>query len=264
MELSGTGPRPVEPSPVPANGLRLTVLGSSGSYPGPGGACSSYLVEGGGVRVLLDMGSGSLANLQRHLGLGDVDAVVLSHQHPDHWVDLTGLRVAMRYGSGREGLPVLLTEGTLGLAIELCGELAPTFDLRVISDGDHVAVGDLALRFAATQHFVPTLAVRVDAPSGASLAYSADTGPGWSFSSLGEHIDLALCEATVTAELEHTQGGGHLSARQAGRMAAKAGVGRLVLTHLLPTVDPERIRQEGAAAFGGPVEVATEGAIFEV
>lgn len=253
-----------EPRPVPETGLRVTVLGCCGSYPGPGAACSSYLVEGGGQRIVLDMGSGSLAHLQRHIGLGDVDAVVLSHQHPDHWVDLTGLRVAMRYGSGREGLPVLMTEGTLGLAIELCGELAPTFDVRVVGDGDRVELGDLALRFAATQHFVPTLAARVDGPGGASVAYSADTGPGWSFTSLGEGIDLALCEATVTAELEHTQAGGHLSARQAGRMAAQAGVGRLVLTHLLPTVDREQIRAEGEAAFGGPVEVAVEGATYEV
>jgi ribonuclease BN (tRNA processing enzyme) len=249
---------------VPERGLRLTVLGCSGSYPGPGGACSGYLVEGGGVRVVLDLGSGSLANLQHHIGLGDIDAVVLSHQHPDHWVDLTGLRVAMRFGSGREGLPVYLTEGTLGLAIELCGELAPTFALHVVGDGDQVAIGGLDVRFAATQHFVPTLAPRFDAPGGASLAYSADTGPGWSFSSLGDGIDLALCEATVTAELEHTQGGGHLSARQAGRMAARAGVRRLVLTHLLPTVDVEHIRAEGSEAFGAPVEVASVGASFDV
>lgn len=259
MELSAPVPRP-----LPESGLRLTVLGASGSYPGPDGACSGYLVEGGGVRVALDLGSGSLANLQRHIGLDDIDAVVLSHQHPDHWTDLTGLRVAMRYGSGREGLPVFLTEGTLGLAIELCGEIAPTFDVRIVADGDYVAIGGLAVRFAATQHFVPTLAVRVDAPDGASMAYSADTGPGWSFASLGDGIDLALCEATVTAELEHTQGGGHLSARQAGRMAARAGVGRLVLTHLLPTVDPTRIAEEGAAAFGRAVEVATVGATYEV
>src|SRR5690606_18052010 len=119
-------------------GLRVTVLGASGSYPGPGRACSGFLVEGGGTRVVLDLGSGALANLLAVLAarrsppeeevradaslLDDVDAVVISHQHPDHWTDLTGLRVALRYGSGRSGLPVHLTEGTRDLLDRVCDE----------------------------------------------------------------------------------------------------------------------------------------------
>lgn len=249
--------------PLPASGLRVTVLGCSGSYAAPDGACSGYLIEGGGVRVVQDLGSGTLANLQRHIEIDELDAVVLSHQHPDHWVDLTGLRVAMRYGTGREGLPVYLTEGTLGLAIGLCGEMAPTFDVHVVDDGDRVRVGDLDVRFSATRHFVPTLASRYRSPDGARVAYSADTGPGWSFTSLGEGLELALCEATVTAEAEHTQHGGHLSARQAGRMAAAAGVQRLVLTHQVPTVDKRRVCAEATEAFGADVEVAEVGAVFE-
>lgn len=246
------------------SGLRLTVLGCCGSYPGPGQACSGYLVEGGGTRVVVDLGSGALANLQRHVGLGDLDAVVLSHGHPDHWTDITGLRVAHRYGLGLRGLPVLAPAATLAALDALVDGVTPTFAPRPVADGDEVAIGALRLRFAATVHFVPTLAVRVDGPDGRSLAYSADTGPGWSFTSLGEGIDLALCEASVLAADEASQNGGHLSARQAGAMAAAAGVPRLVLTHLWPTVDREAARAEGAHAFGAPVEVATEGAVFDV
>jgi ribonuclease BN (tRNA processing enzyme) len=236
--------------------LSFVVLGCSGSYPGKGAACSGYLVQGGGVNVVVDMGPGTLANLQRHLSLADIDAVVLTHRHPDHWTDLTGLAVAWRYGLEREGLAVYGTTETGELAGLLGGELAPTVDWHDIADGDEVAIGDLRLRFARTVHYVETLAVRIDdTVSGSSLAYSADTGPGWSFSALGTGIDVGLCESTHLA-VDEDRGTLHLSARQAGAMARAAGVARLVLTHLWPEFDPEAFRVEGSEAFGAPVEIA--------
>ena len=244
-------------------GLTLTVLGCSGSYPGPGSACSSYLVRTAGTAVALDLGNGSLANLQRHLAFADLDAVVLSHAHPDHWVDLAGLRVALRYGLELEGLRLVATEGTVALARELCGELEPTFDVEVVADGDEAVVGDLHLRFAATDHYVPTLACRVDGPGGVSLAYSADTGPDWSFASLGPGIDLALCEATHLAD-EEGHGVKHLSARQAGVLAREAGIPRLLVTHLWPAVDRREAAEEAAEGFGGPVEVVAEHAVYDL
>jgi ribonuclease BN (tRNA processing enzyme) len=236
--------------------MNLTILGNSGSYPGPGGACSGYLVQGGGVNVLLDMGPGSLANLQRHIGLDEVSAVVLSHRHPDHWTDLTGLEVALQYGLQIEGLAVYGTAETGRMAVELASGLSPTMVWHDVADGSTVDIGALRLTFARTEHYVETLAVRIDeVDTGLSLAYSADTGPGWSFSSLGPGIDLALCEATNLADREGP-GVLHLSARQAGVMARAAGVRRLVLTHLWPGGDPEAYRREGEEAFGAPVELA--------
>lgn len=230
--------------------LDLTVLGCSGSYPGPGSACSGYLVRGGGTTVWLDAGSGTLANLQGHVGLGDVDAIVLTHEHPDHWSDIEGYRVACAYGLGRTGVPVY---APAGLEDHLSGAASPTFDWRVVADGDRTEVGGLALRFSRTDHPPETLAVRVDG-DGRSLAYSADTGPGWSFASLGRGIDLGLCEATYV----EPPGGQpiHLGAAQAGAMAREAGTARLLLTHLWPTVDPEDSRARASAAYGGPVELA--------
>jgi ribonuclease BN (tRNA processing enzyme) len=243
-------------------GLRLTVLGSSGSYPAAGLACSGYLVRGGGVNVVLDLGSGSLAALQEHIAIADLDAVVISHSHPDHWLDLGVLKTAWKYALDREDLAVHGTPDTRAKAEALTDGLAPTFDWTDVAPGDELHIGGLTLRFSWTEHYVPTLAILVtDGTS--TLAYSADTGPGWSFREFGQPIDLAVCEATHLVGAEG-QGVLHLSGRQAGAMARDAGVGRLVLTHVSPGVSHEAIRAEGAAAFGADVDLATEHTTFTV
>lgn len=237
--------------------LRVTVLGCCGSFPGPGGACSGYLVEGGGTRLWLDAGTGTMANLQRHVALTDVDAVVLSHDHPDHWHDVLSYRVALAYGLGHEGVRVI-APASVGEAAG-AADLAPHLLFETVTDGDVAYVDDLRLSFSRTDHGPETLAVRID-HEGASLGYSADTGPAWSLESLGPALDLALCEATF---LRHQEGKfQHMSARQAGESARAAGVRRLVLTHLWPLNDPEQTRAEGAEAFGRDVDIATTGATF--
>ncbi len=246
--------------------LQLTVLGCSGSYPGVGAACSGYLVRGGGQTVAVDLGSGSLANLQRHVGLGDLDAVVLSHSHPDHWMDLTGLEVAWKYALGRRGLRVYGPADTRAKVTAVMPELVHTFEWTDVADGDTVhlgGAGGLQASFSATEHYVSTLAVRLSVGGGPALAYSADTGPGWSFAEFGRGVALGLCEATYLADGED-DGVLHLSARQAGTMARQAGVERLVLTHLQPGIDRDAARAEGSAAFDGTVVVADEHRSFTV
>jgi ribonuclease BN (tRNA processing enzyme) len=237
-------------------GMSVTVLGCSGSYPAIDGACSGYLVRTGDFNLALDLGPGSLANLQHHIGLDQLDAVVLSHSHPDHWVDLCGLRTAWRYGLEREGLLVFGTAETRKLAAALTTGLAPTIDWRVIGDDDQFELGPLRVHLSRTDHYVETLAVRVDLPrDDRSLVYSADTGPGWSFTALGSDLDLALCESTYPTD-EEAEGILHLSAGQAGAMAKAAGVRRLVLTHFWPESDVEAHRREGSRAFGREVDIA--------
>ena len=234
--------------------LTITVLGCSGSYPAPGGACSGYLVRGGGTVVWLDAGSGTLANLQTHVALDDVDAIVLTHEHPDHWRDIEGLYVAYKYGeSRREDIPVY---SPAGLREQTYFDTEPVFAWHTVADGDRVEIGPLAFRFSRTDHGPETLATRIDA-DGRSIAYTADTGPAWSLSALGTNITLALCETTIGVEDEGTVQ--HLSGRQAGAMAASAGVERLVLTHLWPTLDPGAVEAAARAEFTGPLHLAVIG-----
>jgi len=239
-------------------GLTLTVLGCSGSCPAPGGACSGYLVDDGDTHLWIDAGSGTLANLQRHIAVDAVDAVVLTHEHPDHWTDLEGFVNAIRYIAPREGVPVY---APAGLRARTYTETEPNLAWRTVADGARAKIGALELSFSRTDHGPETLAVRVDG-GGRSLGYSADTGPAWSLEALGPGLDLALCEATIPEHLEGTMQ--HLSAGQAGMSAKRAGAGRLLLTHLWPTRDPDEARGEGAAAFGGPVEVAVVGGRYEI
>lgn len=235
--------------------LSVTVLGTSGSYPGPGAACSGYLVRAGDLALLVDAGPGTIANLQEHVGLAELDAVVLTHSHPDHWTDLMVVRTALKWDLERTEVPVFGPDEVRHMAETVAQSgLEPTFRWRTVRDGDTATVGPVTLTFSATDHYVETLAVRVD-HAGSSVAYSADTGPGWSFAALGPGIDLAICEATyaTAAELGEVL---HLSAEQAGAMARASGVRRLVLTHFHPGADPEVHRRHAEATFGAPVSIA--------
>ena len=242
-------------------GLSVTVLGCSGSYPGPAGACSGYLVDDGTTRLWLEAGAGTLAQLQTHIELAELDAIVLSHEHPDHWSDLEGWHNVLRFVLRRRHFPVYAPGG---LKAQTYDDMSPWIDWHDVADGDQATVGGLELTFSRTDHGPETLGVRVAerAGGGASLGYSADTGPDWSLEALGPGLDLALCEATVPLELEGEMQ--HLSARQAGEQARAAGAKRLVLTHLWPTLEQERAGVEGSEAFGSEVDVATIGGRYEL
>ena len=197
--------------------MELTVLGCSGSYGAPvGGACSGYLVRAGDAVIWMDCGNGSFANLQQHVHPSDLTAVVISHAHADHCVDIYGLHVLFKYGLDRKYLPVFAPEGVEKTLEGLVGEWTDTFDWKLVGDGDLATVGDAELCFSRTDHPVPTVGIEI-AQGGKRLLYTADTGPEWSVEAFAPGADLVLSEATY--QHDDIRAPIHLSARQAGEAA---------------------------------------------
>jgi ribonuclease BN (tRNA processing enzyme) len=247
--------------------VRLTVLGCSGSAPGPSGPASSYLVEHDGFRLLLDLGSGAFGALQRHLDPSQVDAIVLSHLHPDHFFDLSPYVVYRRFGASGP-LPRLPLLGPPGSHDRVAtahdprsrGGLRDVFDVVSVSPGER-DLGPFRLRFARMVHPVEAYAVRVEA-GGRSLTYSGDTAPTAELPELARGTDVLLCEATWQDGFDYPPGL-HLNGREAGEHAAKAGAGRLLVTHVPPWVDAARIGAEADRAFPGATLVAPD-ASYEI
>jgi ribonuclease BN (tRNA processing enzyme) len=234
--------------------VELTVLGCSGSYGSPaGGACSGYLVRAGDAVIWMDCGNGSFANLQQHANPADLTAVVITHAHPDHCVDIYGLHVLYKYGIDRGGLPVYAPEGVERTLEGLVGKWTDTFDWKLVGDGDGASIGDTQVQFSRTDHPLPTIGVELE-QGGKRLVYTADTGPGWSVEAFRPGADLVLSEATY--QHDDIRAPIHLSSRQAGEAARAAKARRLMLTHLWPTLDPVASVEEGSEAFGHAVTLA--------
>lgn len=248
--------------------MRLTVLGCAGSFPGPDSACSSYLLEAEGFRFLLDFGTGSLSGLQRYASLTEVDAVLLSHLHADHMFDACSYVVVRRYAP--EGAyPAIPLYGPAGTRERLSaaygtgeGPLDDVYRFHDLKPGT-LRIGPFSVTVDRVNHPVETYGVRVE-HGGRVLAYSADTAACDALIRLAQGADLFLCEASYL-DGEDNPPDLHLTGREAGEAASKAGVSRLVLTHLVTAWGSEaKVFGAAAAAFPGPVEVARAGARFDV
>ncbi|MEV7430613.1 MBL fold metallo-hydrolase [Nocardioides sp. NPDC092400] len=248
----------------------LAVLGTATPHPLPDRACSGYLVTAGDTRVWVDAGPGSLANLQRHTALTDVDAIWISHLHADHSADLLGAFYALAYGGPRveAPIPVHAPSGLLRRLSgfldrpDLGGALAPHLALHDLHDGHEVRIGDLALRAAAVQHDVEAYGLRATY-EGKVLAFSGDTGPCTSLDALAERADLLLCEAESDRWTSDAPQGHH-TPEDAGALARRAGAGRLLVTHVGPTLTPEAATARAAHVFGGPTACARENEVHAI
>jgi ribonuclease BN (tRNA processing enzyme) len=247
--------------------VQLTVLGCAGTFPGPDSPCSSYLVEHDGFRLVIDMGAGSLGELQKHIGLLDVDAIYISHLHSDHCIDLVAYSYARRYHP--DGVPPQVpVYGPEGTCARICGAfenpplngLLDVFDFHEVPVGT-MAIGPFEVTSALTNHPVECHALRISA-GGRSLAYSADTGRSAALVELARDADLFVCEASW-ADGDHPPDV-HLSGREAGEHAARAGAKRLLLTHLVAWADPDAIRAEAKAAYDGDLDLAQAGKTYDI
>lgn len=241
----------------------LTVLGSAGSHTAPGQACSGYLYRADGAELLVDCGNGSSANLQRLTRPEALDAVLITHRHVDHCVDLIGMFYALRFHP--DGPQPLALYAAAEVVDTLTGLLShdsalvfrEVFDVREVTGGDRFEVGPMTVELADAVHPVPTVSARIEA-AGVRVVYSSDTAGGPALVDLARDADLLLCEATWQGDGDGFPDGMHLTAAEAGRVATAAAARRLVLTHVLGSLDREVSLAEARATFAGELELAED------
>jgi ribonuclease BN (tRNA processing enzyme) len=264
--------------------LRITVLGKSPSWQDAGGACSGYLVEEDGACLLLDCGNGVFSKMRRYRDYTAVDAVVISHLHADHFLDLVPFSYALTYAPRQQPVPVHRWQGTDSPAhprlyapqgardtfrrvVGAWGNddlIENAFDLCEYAPDDVLDVGSLRIRFHEVPHFMPTWAVDVSSSNGGGrFTYGADCSPTEDLVKFAHGTDLLMIEATLPRP-ERTGMRGHLTPEEAGDHGCRAKVGRLVLTHISDELDELWARGCAEKAFGGPVTVAREGAVYTV
>ncbi len=257
--------------------MRLTILGKSPSWQDAGGACSGDLLVDGDTTVLLDCGNGVFAKLRRFVDYLDVDAVVLSHLHADHFLDLVPYSYALTHTPRRppEGTdpvrPRLIAPPGAGQVFRrVVGAwgnedlIESAFALEEYEAESIVHVGPLRITFRPVPHFIDTYAVSVESEDGGGrLAYGADSRPTTELVDFARAADLLVIEATLTHP-EPVGPRGHMTPEEAGEHARAAGAGRAVITHISDELDQEAARARASEAFGAPVDVASEGASYEI
>lgn len=253
--------------------VRLIALGTGPAFPAKGGATSGYLVMHDGTSLLMDCGTGVVSNLQRHVDFRAVTAVIISHMHADHFFDLIPYRYGLRYAvcsGGARQIPLYLPPSGFTVLRHVVAPFAEepeafweVFEPSEYDPNTTLRVNGLTVRFARTRHLVPTFAMSVEA-DGRKLAYSADSAPSESLVALSRNADLFLCEASLQSREQDAPGGAHMTATEAGVTAARAGVGRLLLTHIWHEFDGAESVLQASKVFGGPVEMAIENESYEV
>ena len=248
--------------------MQLTVLGCAGTFPGPDSPCSGYLVEHEGYRLVLDLGAGALGNLQRHCDLLDVDAIYVTHLHADHCIDLVAYSYARRYHP--QGLPpVLPVYGPPGTKERIVAsfeeppepDLIAVYDFREGSSATH-QLGPFTVTAGVVNHPVECHGLRVEA-GGRVLTYSGDTAVSDTLVELARDADTLLCEASWPSVPEPPPGI-HLTGREAGDHATRAGAKRLLLTHLMPFHDPQAMLVEAKETYDGDLHLVHAGATYTI
>lgn len=250
---------------------QVTVLGSCGAWPEPGRACSGYVLEHKNFRVVMDLGYGTLTRLltlvDSRVGAG-IDAVIITHKHPDHMLDLHGLFRARWFGArGADPIPLYAPDGVVqrlqGLEEDDEGAILEVFDWHPLPQEGAYDVGPFELRSSSLPHFVPNAGVRLTADR-LTVAYTGDTGPDPLLAELAHGADLFIAEASDRRQrpgaLSAPEGQRmHLTAHEAGVAAQAGDAKRLLLTHFWPGNDREASRSEAAAVYDGEVLLADEG-----
>jgi ribonuclease BN (tRNA processing enzyme) len=246
--------------------MRLTVLGGCGAWPGAGQACSGFLVDHDNFRLLVDLGFATVPRLLELVPADQVDAVFISHGHPDHCADLNPLlRARALRDDPPSPLPVYALPGAVDavLALDRPGMLAAALTLHEFSAGSTLGIGPFRAETRLLPHWVPNVGLRLTG-GGRVLVYTGDSGPDPQITALARGAHLLLAEASYVDHVPPDSQGYLSSARHAGQHAVQAGTGHLVLTHLLPGTDQRAARAAASAAYDGDISVATAGLVLNL
>ena len=246
--------------------MRLTILGGAGGFPPAGGACSGYLIEHDGFRLLVDPGYAIVPRLLGMVPAGEIDAVLVSHGHPDHVADLNPLlRARLMSDDEAPRLPAYALPDALGpvLALDQITALKSACEVRAFEAGEAFPIGPFAIASRPLPHSIPNAGVRISA-NGTSITYTGDAGPSQDLVELANGTDLLLAEATYAESVPSGNAGVLNCALDVGRQARRAGAARLMLTHLLPGTDPEASRAAAGRNFDDWIAVAAPGTILEL
>jgi ribonuclease BN (tRNA processing enzyme) len=263
--------------------LQITVLGKSPSWQDAGGACSGYLVQEDGYSLLLDCGNGVFSKLRSHLDYVDVDAVLITHLHADHFLDLVPFSFALTYAPRQQPVPVAGWPGTSQPArpalyapdgatdtfrriFGCLGDeqlIERAFSIQEYTPNDELELGPLRSRFCEVPHYTRTFAVELSTNGGRRFTFSSDCRPNEGLVQFAHDTDLLMIEATLPRP-ERTGLRGHLTPLEAGEHGRRAGARRLVITHISDEIDAEWACAQAAEAFDGAVDLAHEGAVYTV
>ena len=249
--------------------VKVTVLGSAGTHPGNGRACASYLVSAGDHHLLLDCGNGSMVNLMDAVDPAALDAVIISHLHPDHFVDLYALHYALRFHpDGEQAVDVYAPAGARELLTAvLLGEAADSFGkycrMQVAAAGEQLQIGPFDVQLFAAAHPVETLASRITI-DGRVIAYSGDSGASRELIACAQKADLFICDSTWVSRDAPFPPDLHMTGTEAGQHAALAGAERLMITHVYPQRRPDEVAAEAEQVYDGTVLIATDREEYEL
>ncbi|RKO67709.1 MBL fold metallo-hydrolase [Desulfofundulus salinus] len=251
--------------------MRITVLGCWAPYPAAGGACSGYLLQDGGGNIMLDAGHGTFSRLVQFIHHCDLRAAVITHLHPDHYVDLHCLRHAtvagLRDGRRHRKVQLFIPQEPVHIFEELsaCTDAFDVIPIECLPEeevppGIKVrcgSVGPVRLFFLPARHSLPAYSVGVEGSG--YFVYSGDSAPTEELAALAHEAGIFLCEASGLDQDAGFLRGRHMTAREAGTLARQARVKELIITHFYPEYDLSVLKAEAEAGFGGTVELAAEG-----
>lgn len=257
--------------------INLTCLGGAAAWPNPGQGCSSFLVRSGETTILLDAGPNILLELRKHVDFHALDAIVISHCHSDHILDLIPYRYGLVYGPTKlaKRIPLWLPPGGTAILHSLAGALSGqgentegfwdgVFTLNEYDPDGRLEIGAERLRFTRTAHPAICYAMRIESVAGTTLTYTADTGTIESVLDLARGSDILISEATMPEDADKPGSeSGHLKPSEAGILANEAGVGALVLSHLWSERPDSVVLEAAGRSYSGKTVIARPGLVVD-